>query len=48
MPAPIAQRLSAALDRALADHTVQDRLGQVGVEPEFESPARFGELIRSE
>ena len=48
LPADITTRLSHALTTALADKSVQDAIRALGYEPVPNTPAQFGEVIRSD
>lgn len=47
-PAPVIVRLNEALNRALADATVRQRLDTIGAEPTPGTPDRLAALMRSE
>jgi len=47
-PRPIAERISKALEKALADADVQQKLDTAGCEPKWASSAALGDLIKAD
>ena len=47
-PAPIVQKISAALDAALKDPSLQQKLDALGLVPRFSTPGEYTELVRSD
>jgi tripartite-type tricarboxylate transporter receptor subunit TctC len=47
-PAPIVQRLNAAVATTLAAADTRSRLQKTGLDPQASTPAEFGKLIRAE
>ncbi|HEX9462643.1 MAG TPA: tripartite tricarboxylate transporter substrate-binding protein [Alphaproteobacteria bacterium] len=47
-PEPVLARLRSELAEALRSAVVRERLAQIGIEPDIQTAAAFGDLIRSE
>jgi tripartite-type tricarboxylate transporter receptor subunit TctC len=48
LPAEVTRRLNAAINRALASRSLQERLSAEAIEPMPMSPEQFGAFIRAE